>query len=168
MRYYLQLKTSLTCLLIWLTGYTIIGQITVTGVVLDEIDDLPLIGANVLVKNSTQGTITDYDGRFSLELKDANATLVFTYLGYITREVPLAGRTELEVKLGQSSSQLDEVVVVGFGVQRKSDVTGAVASIKAEELRKIPSGDFTQALQGKVAGLEVIGSGVPGQADNYN
>lgn len=148
--------------LIILTSAAAHAQVSISGLVTDEQDGLPLIGANIIIKNTTRGTLTDFDGKFTLEARDANATLVISYLGYISQEVPLAGRTYVEVELSQSARTLDEVVVVGFGVQRKSDVTGSVATVRAEELQKIPSGDFTQALQGKVAGLEVIGSGVAG------
>ena len=143
-------------------GSSLYGQIQLKGTVTDLEDGLPLIGANIMVKNSTRGTITDYEGNFNLDLPNPNATLIVSYLGYIRQEIPVAGRDFIEIQLSQSASTLNEVVVVGFGVQRKSDVSGAVASVRTEELQKIPTSDFTQALQGKVAGLEVIGSGVAG------
>lgn len=145
-----------------LSGPLLQAQVEISGIVKDEQDGLPLIGANILIKNSTRGTLTDLDGNFSISVSSANVTLVVSYLGYITQEIPMAGRDYVEIEMSQNASQLDEVVVVGFGVQRKSDVTGSVASVRAEELQKIPSGDFTQALQGKVAGLEVIGAGAAG------
>lgn len=144
------------------SGALLQAQVTVSGQLIDAQDSLPLIGANVMVKNSTTGTLTDFDGKFSLEVRNLDATLIISYIGYNAQEVPIAGRSFLNLSLSQASNQLDEIVVVGFGTQRKSDVTGSVSSVKSEDLRKIPTADFTQALQGKVAGLEVIGSGVAG------
>ncbi|MCB9080095.1 MAG: TonB-dependent receptor [Lewinellaceae bacterium] len=147
----------------WLGFASAWAQVTVTGKVVDANAET-LIGVNVLVKNSTSGTITDMDGSFTLEVPDAYATLVFSYIGYTSQEIPLGGRTNLEVILREESQLLNEVVVVGYGTQRKSDLTGSVGSVKSEELQKIAAANVTQALQGKIAGVQVTSaSGRPGE-----
>lgn len=142
----------------------VFSQITVNGKVIDENQE-PLIGVNILIKNSTEGTITDLDGKFSLEVKDPNAVLVFSYTGYSNQEILLKGQQSITVVMREESQLLNEVVVVGYGTQRKSDLTGSVATVKSDELKKIASANVTQALQGKVSGVQVTsGSGRPGDA----
>jgi len=134
----------------------------VTGIVTDENGE-PLIGVNVVVKGSSIGTITDIDGRFSIELDDGQEVLQFSYVGYVTLEVPVEGRSELNVSLATNATALDEVVVVGFGTKQRKDVTEAIASVSGEELNEIPVPSFEQALSGRAAGVQVVsGSGVPG------
>jgi TonB-linked SusC/RagA family outer membrane protein len=138
--------------------------VTVTGTVISTSDPEPLIGVNILVKGTDTGTITDFDGNFELEVPSANDTLVFSYVGYETQEVPLNGRTRLDIALAPRQQVLDEVVVVGYGVQKKSDLTGSVSMLEADELQRIPTGNVEQALQGKVAGVQVTPvSGEPGR-----
>lgn len=140
------------------------AQVTVSGIVVDG-QKSPLIGVNILIKNSTEGTSTDIEGRFTLQVPDLTATLIFSYTGYEGQEIPLRGQKEISVTLSESSLLLNEVVVVGYGTQRKSDLTGSVATIKSEELQKIAAANVGQALQGKVSGVQVsAGSGRPGEA----
>lgn len=135
----------------------------VKGKVVDPAGEI-LIGANVLIKESTVGTTTDLDGNFSLEVEDVNNTiLVVSYIGYGTKEIELAGRTNLTITLTEGQQLVDEVVVVGYGTQKKSDLTGSISSVKSEEITRIPTGNVAQALQGKVAGVQVTpSSGAPG------
>lgn len=155
---------GILALLFFLTSLSAVAQVKVTGKVTDENQE-PLIGVNILIKNSTEGTISDLDGNFELDVADPNATLVFSYTGYSNQEILLKGQKTLQVIMREESQLLNEVVVVGYGTQRKSDLTGSVASVKSEELKKIASANVTQALQGKISGVQVTaGSGRPGEA----
>lgn len=140
-----------------------IGQTRITGKVTDSNTGEPLIGANVVVKNTSNGAATDLDGNFELQITDANSVLSVSYTGYITQEVKVSGRNTLSISLEVDAGVLDEVVVVGYGAQRKTDLTGAVATVKGQDLTRIPTASVQQALQGKVAGLQVVtSSGRPG------
>lgn len=134
----------------------------ITGKITSETGE-PLMGVSVSVKNSTIGTQTDENGEFSIDVPD-NATLIISYVGYDTREIPVAGTDLQGITLSTSSASLEQVVVVGYGTQRKRDVTGSVVSVKGEELAKQPVLTATQAVQGKVAGVQVISSGAPGSS----
>lgn len=139
------------------------AQVTVTGKVNDEKGEA-IIGANVMIKNSTTGTITDIDGSFEIKVPDAFVTLIVSYIGYTTQEIPLRNQTRLEVVLREQATLINEVVVVGYGTTRKSDLTGSVTSVKSEEIQKIAAANPMQALQGKVAGVQVsTASGRPGE-----
>ena len=129
---------------------------TITGTVLDE-EGLEIIGATVAVKGSaTSGTMTDVDGKYSIKVNDAKtAVLVFTYVGMHTAEVPVAGKTVIDVRMESSVVELDEVVAIGYGTVRRKDLTGAVSSIKAGDVEKVPVTNVAQALAGKIAGVQV-------------
>lgn len=134
----------------------------VTGTVSDA--NGPLIGVNVMVKGTSTGTITDVDGNYSLEVPQ-NAVLIFKYIGFNPMEKVVGGNSALNIQMVEDSQQLDEVVVVGYGIQRKSDLTGSVTSIKAEELNTFPSSNVGDMLRGKAAGINVTAtSGRPGSA----
>ncbi len=154
----------LTSLLVLLCG-TAAAQSTVKGVVMAEGEPDPVIGANVVLKGTTNGTITDFDGNFEIEAK-AGDVLVFSYLGYKTQEVKVANpAAPIKVTLASDNVMLDEVVAIGYGAMKKSDLTGAVTSVKAEELTKAPVSGLDQALQGRAAGVTVTtNSGQPGEA----
>ncbi|MBX0289249.1 TonB-dependent receptor [Hymenobacter sp. HSC-4F20] len=136
-----------------------LADITVTGRVLDE-KGAGLPGVNVVVKGTSNGTQTDMEGRYTLTAPD-NGTLVFSFVGYTSQEVPVSGRTTLDVNLAPDSETLSEVVVVGYGTQRKQDVTGAVARIEGKEIVNQPVQTPTQALQGKTAGVQITTDGTP-------
>ena len=137
----------------------------ITGRVLDKGNE-PIIGASVLVKGTTNGTITDLDGNFRLSNVAKDATIQISYIGYKTQEFKLDGKTHFPIILDEDTQTLDEVVVVGYGVQRKSDLTGAVASVKAADaLKGTPVSDITNALQGRLAGVSIMSSsGQPGSS----
>src|SRR5690606_37175448 len=143
------------------------GTVTVQGTVIDGETGMPFPGANVIEKGTSNGVLTDFDGRFSIDVPE-NSTLQVSYLGFATAEYPVTGNMELEVVLEPEASGLDEVVVVGYGTQKKSDLTGAVASVNAEDLEKMPQVDVAQALQGRMAGMTVSfsGSDAEGGAEN--
>jgi len=133
----------------------------ITGVVRDE-KGLEIIGANVLIKGTTIGSITDIDGKFSFEAP-ANSTLQVSYIGYITKEIPIGTQTSLAITLVEDAQALDEVVVVGYGTMKKKDLTGSVSSIKSEDIQRSPVTSLDQALQGKAAGVQVSqASSAPG------
>ena len=139
-------------------------SVTVTGKVTDS-DGLEVIGANVLLKGSAGvGTITDLDGKYSIKVNNAaKDVLVFTYVGMQNQEVKVAGKQQINVVLKADAIQLDEVVAIGYGTSRRKDLTGSVVSVKSDELLKTPTSDVTQALAGRVAGVQVMQSeGAPG------
>src|SRR6187549_2092319 len=138
-----------TCLM--LLPFAAKTQTTVTGVVVDVNGGLPLIGVTVLEAQTDQGTLTDIDGNFTLNVTRADPTLIFRYTGYATVEVKLDGRDKLEVKMAEEATLFDEVVVVGYGTQKKSDLTGAVTSVKGKDIARVPTSNVEQALQGKVS-----------------
>ncbi|MFK7905394.1 MAG: SusC/RagA family TonB-linked outer membrane protein, partial [Chitinophagales bacterium] len=138
--------------------------INATGFVYDADNNEALIGVNIILKDKGNGTVTDYDGSFVIEVEEGS-TLVFSYLGYLAKEVKV-GQADLgSIYLAPNSSQLDEVVVVGYGTQKRSDLTGALSSIGEKELKQLPSTGLDQALQGRAAGVYVTqNSGAPGGA----
>lgn len=134
----------------------------VSGTVSDA-TGMALPGVNILVKGTQSGAITDENGKYVLEVADAGATLVFSFVGYITQEIAVANQTTLDVVLKQDDKILSEVVVVGYGVVKKRDLTGSVASIGVAEVKEQPVSSFNQALQGRVAGVQVTNaSNAPG------
>jgi TonB-linked SusC/RagA family outer membrane protein len=135
-------------------------QNTITGKVTDANGE-PIIGANIIEVGTTNGTVTDMDGNFSLKVAD-NATIRVSYIGYVEQEINTAGKTSFNITLVEDTQALEEVVVVGYGVMRKKDLTGAVASVQGEILRDKPLASLGEALQGRAAGVQVISSGKPG------
>lgn len=135
----------------------------VTGKVIDADSKEPIIGASIQVKGTSTGTMSDLDGQFKIILKDKNASLQVSYVGYKTVLQPLNGKTSIIISLQESTQELDQVVVIGYGVQKKSDLTGAITSVKADEIAKLPTTNVMQAIQGKAAGVEIVqNSGAPG------
>lgn len=135
-------------------------QITVNGHVKDDTGE-PVIGASVLQANTTNGTITDMDGNFTLSVP-ANSSLTVSFIGYATQEVAVGGKTSLVIVLKEDAKVLDEVVVVGYGTMKKSDLTGAVSSVGTKDIKDSPVANIGQAMQGKVSGVQIIDAGKPG------
>ncbi|QNF33606.1 TonB-dependent receptor [Adhaeribacter swui] len=133
----------------------------ISGRVTDAKTGEALIAVSVLVKGTTSGAQTDVDGNFTVNAP-ANATLVFSYIGYQQQEVPVNNRTTINVQLATDATQLNEVVVVGYGTQQKRDVTGSIASVKSEEIVRQSSQNPVSSLQGRVAGVQITNSGAPG------
>ena len=135
--------------------------IKVKGQVVDETGE-PLVGATVKVKDTATGSITDFDGNFQLDVK-SNATLVVSYLGYKSREIAVRGRAILDpIKLESDNNVLEQVVVVGYGTQKKADLTGSVSIVNAEEMKKVSNSNISTMLEGKVAGVQITSDGQPG------
>ncbi|MGS2763720.1 SusC/RagA family TonB-linked outer membrane protein [Sinomicrobium sp. M5D2P9] len=142
------------------------GGSTVSGTVLSGADDEPLPGVTVRVKGTDKGTVTDFDGNYTISLTGENNILIFSYIGFRTEEVPVNGRNEINVALEEDLAKLDEVVVVGYGTQKRADLTGSIAVVDAEEINKVSGNDVGQLLQGRSSGVTVTSDGQPGAAPN--
>lgn len=161
-------KKRLILLVALLSAMRLCAQFVVTGNVVSKSNNEPLIGATV-VEYGTQngidrGTTTDFDGNFELEVSSANAQITISYVGFAEQVIPVNGQSTLKIVLEESGVLIDQVVVVGYGVQKKSDLTGSVATLKGEEIQKIATPNFAQAIQGKIAGVYASPtSGKPGE-----
>lgn len=142
------------------------AQRVLKGTVVDE-NNLPLPGVNVSVKGTTRGTVTDLEGNFSLSVQDESEVLVISFVGYSPVEIPVLNQSQLKVTLKEEVRKLDEVVVIGYGVQKKADLTGAVATVASEDLVKVPASSIDKALQGRAAGVFAQSvTGAPGSNVN--
>ena len=130
------------------------AQNAIRGNVKDEAGN-SMPGVNILVKGTSNGTTTDANGQYNISVDDTNGILVFSFIGYASQEITLNGRTSIDVSLEPSAEQLSEVVVVGYGTQRKSDITGAMVQLNEQSIREVPVANITQALQGRVAGVDI-------------
>ena len=139
----------------------VFAQGKLTGTVVDATGE-PVIGASVIVKGTSNGTVTDLDGNYTVQNVPEGATLVFSYVGYRTQSIAVGGKSTINVTLEEDKQMLDEVVVVGYGVQRKSDVTGALTRVGEKELNTKPVNNAFEALQGKAAGVDITTSERPG------
>ena len=143
------------------SSYAFAQSISVTGTVKSSADGMPLPGVNVLVKNTSNGAVTDFDGNFSLSNVSQNSIVVFTYIGYKTQE--LSATANMQINLEEDNESLDEVVLIGYGSKSRKDLTGSVSMIKSETIEKLKPVDVAQALQGRSAGVSVTtASGSPG------
>ena len=137
-------------------------NVTVKGQVKDDAGE-PLMSAAVAEVGTSNGAVTDLDGNYTITVA-SNSTLQFSFIGYETQTVPVSGRSVINVTLTEDTELLDEVVVIGYGVQKKSDLTGAVASVRADALKSLATTDAAAALQGKVSGINIVTNGAPGKA----
>lgn len=141
------------------------SPVTVKGKVVDETNS-PLIGATVSVKGTSNGTITDLDGNFELSAT-SDAVIVFTYVSYITQEINVNGNGDLgTIVMEEDSKSLEQVVVIGYGTQKKVDLTGSVAIVDADEMKKVSKSNISSMLEGKVAGVQITSDGQPGADPN--
>jgi TonB-dependent starch-binding outer membrane protein SusC len=164
MKHLFKKKMSIILLILCSLSYSqmAFSQNNISGKVVDSQGE-PVIGVNVRVLGSTKGAITNLDGKFNLSIPSAGAKLLFTFIGYLSDTVDVGNQTEISVVLKEDLVKINEIVVVGYGSMRKSDLTGSISSIKAEALKNIPVRSATDALQGKVAGVSIIStSGSPG------
>ncbi|GEO07286.1 SusC/RagA family TonB-linked outer membrane protein [Adhaeribacter aerolatus] len=158
-----QVFKLLLLLLLGLPGQLLAQSTTISGTVRSATDQQILPGVTVAVKNTQMGTTTDERGRYQIPEVPNNAVLVFSFVGFKSLERPVGSNTTLDVTLEEDNAQLEEVVVVGYGTQKKREVTGAVASIKSEDITKVATNSFTSAIQGKVPGVFIAQtSGAPG------
>ena len=153
-----------TAILFLFSSEVLAQSLSISGKVIDKNSQEPVIGASVLIEGTSNGTITDLDGNFMLSNVPSKGNLVVSYIGYATQTLPINGRTSFSVVLAEDTETLDEVVVIGYGVQKKVNLTGSVSSVKGDALERSPVADATQSLQGMVPGLLVSNSntGRPG------
>lgn len=141
-------------------------QLVISGLVADR-DGVPLLGASVLEKGTSNGTQTNFDGNFELEVSDPNATLVFSYIGFATQEIELSNRTIINVVMEESASTLNEVVIIGYGSQKEALLTGSVGTVSSEEVTQVAVPNSAAVLQGRVPGVRVeANGGAPGAGVN--
>lgn len=151
---FLTSKLCATLIIILMSSAVALAQKTVTGIVTDNFGD-PVIGANVLVKGTTEGSITDMDGNFTIKNVKSSDVLVVSFIGYVTKNITVGNQTNIKVQLAEDSQMLEEVVAIGYGTVRKKDVTGAIASVGSEKLTQIPVASPVEAMQGKLAGVRI-------------
>lgn len=143
------------------------AQKTITGKVTDANDNSPIVGVTVVVKGSTVGTVTNVDGEYQIASKTAGDILVFSYIGYTAQEVPVNNQSIINVSLKVNTMDLSEVVIVGYGTQKKEDLTGAISMVTSEDLEKSNATDISRALQGRASGVSIMStSGRPGSTMN--
>lgn len=156
-------KSLIYSILFTLLSLQAMAQIKISGKVTSAQDNSPLPAVSIKIKGTSSGTVTDGNGNYSISLPNANAVLIFSYTGFASQEVGADGRSTINIQLKEIASGLNEVVVIGYGTAKKSDLTGAVTTIKADQLLDKPVPNLTQALQGKVAGVDVsVNSNAPG------
>lgn len=157
------MKKYILTLCLALIGLSAMAQnISVSGQVTSKADGEPLIGATVRVQGTNKGTATDIDGNYSLDNVDPKATLIFNYVGFAELTVAVKGQSVINAQLSETTSALDELVVVGYGVAKKSDLTSSISTIKGSEINEIVTGNAMDALQGRVPGVQVASGGGPG------
>ncbi|MEK6155355.1 TonB-dependent receptor [Flavobacteriaceae bacterium 3-367] len=163
----MKIRTSLVLILLVLFGFTTWAQntIRVSGSVSDD-QGQPLPGASVIIEGTTTGTQTDFDGNFVLENVPGNGTLVISYIGFVTQTVQINGRSTITVALATDTQALAEVVVIGYGTQRKEDITGSIEVVTGEQISRQPNANPLSSVQGRVAGVTINNSGRPGEAPN--
>lgn len=142
-------------------SFSLIAQKSINGKVIDN-TKYPLPGASIIIKGSQKGVITNFDGDFTIEISDLPKTIIISYLGYETKEIVINTLTNLLIVLQQEVSQLEEIVVIGYGTSRKSDITGAVSKVNINNASVVQNTTIDQMLQGKTAGVQVTQNGVPG------
>jgi len=138
-------------------------QIEVSGVVTSASDGIPLPGVSVIVEGTSRGAVTDFDGKFTISV-ESGQKLSFSYIGFKTQTVAITNQTTISIALEDDVESLNEVVVIGYGTQKKADLTGAIATVKSEEIERTPNSNVAQSLQGKVAGVQITSSGSPGDS----
>ncbi|MBN2806586.1 MAG: TonB-dependent receptor [Prolixibacteraceae bacterium] len=155
-------KMLIAILMFFAVSFTYAQEHTLRGFVSDEMK-MPIPGANVVIKGTTTGTVTDSEGKFILQAPASNSVIVVSFVGYQAQEVGLNGETSVNIVLKELKAELDNIIVVGYGIQKKSDLTGSVATVSSDQMLKTSSVGAVQALQGKAAGVQVFqSSGMPG------
>lgn len=149
-------------LLFCFSGFVHSQQITISGRVTDAASGMGIPGTNITVQGTTAGAISDADGNYTIIVPSGDAVLQFSFVGYIGQTIPVQGRTVINIIMEEDLISLDELVVVGYGTQRKSDLTGAVAVVRTDDIEKVATSHISKALQGQAPGVQVHGSGEPG------
>jgi TonB-linked SusC/RagA family outer membrane protein len=156
------MKTKISLLLfLFFSICAIAQQIEIKGIVTNESGGIPLPGVNVIIKGINQGTTTDFDGKYSIVVQQ-DEQIEFSYVGFMTQTVTVGSQAIINIVLIDDVALLNEVVVVGYGSQKKADLTGAISTVKSEDIAKTPAGNAMQSLQGRVAGVQIVSAGQPG------
>jgi TonB-linked SusC/RagA family outer membrane protein len=156
-------KIPYVFMLMFFTCISASAQFQVKGTIVSAEDSEPMIGVAIVENGTNNGRITDYYGNYSIEVRSSNSTLTVSYVGFKAQTIQVNGRNEINIRMEEESKLLEEVVVVGYGVQKKSDLTGAIASVNGDDIRKLSTVDAGAALQGKAAGVQILNtSGAPG------
>lgn len=159
------LKLLLMCIFLCSGNTTYAQSSSVSGTVTSDAGPLP--GVTIVIKGTTNGTITDINGKFTIDVPSKDATLLFSFIGYIAKEVVVGSTTNFNIKMESSDVALDQVVVTGYGVTKKRDLTSAVSTVSGEQLTEVPAATAAQAIAGKLAGVNVVTqSGAPGASTN--
>lgn len=153
---------ALFLFLFLVSGNSMAQKVSVTGKVTDASNGLPLFGVSIGITGTTSGTISDIDGNFTIQVPSKEAVLVFSYVGYKSQQIAVGSNTSLLVALVLETTQLEQIVVVGYGTQRKKDLTGSIALVSTKEIKSLAVPSVSDALQGRAAGVQVISSGTPG------
>jgi len=156
------MKKYLFILLSFFTVSLFAQQVKLTGKVISANDKQPMIGLTVIVKGTNNGTMTDLDGNYTLTNVSKNATIVFSMVGYKAQEIKLNGQSSINLEMTENVSSLDEVVVIGYGTVKKSDLTSSISAIKGDDLKTLNSGNVMNSLQGKINGVQITTGGSPG------
>ncbi|MDH6344319.1 TonB-linked SusC/RagA family outer membrane protein [Parabacteroides sp. PFB2-12] len=159
------MKTKILFLLVFVAfcSTTAMAQFQIKGTVVSDNDSEPMISVTILESGTFNGCVTDLDGNYTIQVADKNASLEVSFIGYESQTIKVNGRNIINIRLKEDTKLLDEVVVVGYGVQRKSDLTGAVSSVNADDIKNLTTVDAAAALQGKAAGVQILNtSGAPG------
>lgn len=160
------MKTRISLLLmLFFSFYAFAQQFEVSGVVTSKNDGFPLPGVSVIIKGTTTGTSTDFDGKYSISVSTGDQ-LEFSYLGFKSLTVTIQNQNTLNITLEDDIESLEEVVVIGYGSQKKADLTGAISTVKSEDIEKTPNSNVMQSLQGRVAGVQITSNGAPGASPN--
>lgn len=162
----LQAKTELSSLALLANHANSAQEVTISGIVTDREGNVPLPGVSILAKGTTIGTVTDIDGKYSLTVPDDVRILVFSFIGYLSQEVPLEKRNMIDIIMEPDIQSLSEVVVVGYGEKEKGELTGSISNISGRNIEQASQMNLTQALQGRLPGLVVNNrGGIPGSDD---
>lgn len=161
----LPLPTALQSLPLAITP-TVEQERAISGTVIDAQNNQPIPGVSIVIKGTQRGTVTDTEGRYRLTIPEGSQTLVFSYVGYINQEIVVTERSVIDISLSADDKTLNEVVVVGYGTQSRRNVTGAVSKIDMKQTETLPATNVTQAIRGRVAGVQFTDSGRPGQGGN--
>ncbi len=159
-------RGALVALFLTFLSFALNAQKTVTGKISNGKDKQPLVGATVAVRGSNMATQTDVDGVFKITVPNDKSILVITAIGFETLEISTSGKTSVTAELKETASSLNEIVVTGYTAQRKKEITGAVSVVNVKDLKSVPSGTAEQMLQGQASGVNIIGSGSPGEGSN--
>lgn len=156
-------KIPFLCMLMLFICLSASAQFQVKGTIVSDKDAEPMIGVAILEKGTSNGCITDIDGNYTIDVQNGKATLIVSYVGCKSQTIAVNDRNVINIHMEEDSKILDEVVVVGYGVQKKSDVTGAIASVSGNDIKNLSTVDAGAALQGKAAGVQILNtSGAPG------